>query len=265
MNKQACDLDEIAAFLQHQLLSERYPGNEQGGIYRPSPKPVARLGLVLHSWSGLPTWISDNQLDALWIHRPWAVDFSSIPADLGVLYSHLPFDENLTVGYNLLLANLLGAVGQPEPLGFKQSDTDKALPQRPIGMLVDVVTEEFDAVLQAVSQLFNGYDRAEAGRCQTRQHAISRIAVVGAMNESLIREAHSRGANLYLTGQYRKMTQKVVDETGIAVIAVGHQRSEAYGLRMLADLIHEKWPAMSVLMPIQHGSVSTVGSPVKSI
>jgi len=267
MDKEVAHLNEMALFLQQQLSSERYPANEQGGIYQPSHQPVTRLGLVLNPWSGLPGWIEDNQLDALWIHRPWAVDLSLLPAGLGILYNHLPFDETLTIGYNLRLASQLRAVGRPEPLGFKQSSTasGELLPQRPIGMMIDVATEEFGVILDRVSQLLGGYDRAEAGRCQTGQHAISRIAVVGAMNEALIREAHSRGADLYLTGQYRKMTQSVVDETGMAVIAVGHQRNEEWGLGALADLIQEKWPSLAVVMATQNRSVSTVSNTMKSI
>ncbi len=45
------------------------------------------------------------------------------------------------------------------------------------------------------------------------------IFFVGAMNESLVREAAERGATLYLTGQYRLSTQKTVQETSIGVIA----------------------------------------------
>ena len=68
------------------------------------------------------------------------------------------------------------------------------------------------------------------------------------MNDALIREAADRGAGLYLTGQYRTPAQAAVNETGIAVAAVGHCRSEAWGLRALADVLRERWPELVILV-----------------
>ena len=67
------------------------------------------------------------------------------------------------------------------------------------------------------------------------------------MNDALVREAADRGANLYVTGQYRKPGQEAVDETGIAVVAVGHRRSEEWGLRALAHLLRQRWPELDVM------------------
>ncbi len=240
MNTPPVLLDHLAHFLTTAFCVERYPEEEQGGIYRSSDLPIQRLGLLLEPWPGLPKWIATHRPDALWIHRPWHLDLASLPPDLGVLYNHLPFDETLTTGFNQRLATALDAQGILETLGFKQA-TDKrgeVLPSRPIGMLFDSAEHEFDRWLRHVNQAFGGYDRAEMGR----QTSVNRVAVVGAMNDTLVREAADRGANVYLTGQYRKPAQAAVDETGIALIAVGHRRSEVWGLRALADLIREHWP-----------------------
>ena len=88
-----------------------------------------------------------------------------------------------------------------------------------------------------VGEVGGGHDRAEPGKVRT--HA--RVAIVGVINPALIREVHGRGVSLYLTGQYRKETQKAVYETGMAVIAIGHYRAEAWGLRALGTLLHERW------------------------
>lgn len=251
MTNQLLSLRELADFLQNELATDRYLNREQGGIYHHSDRPISRLGLALEPWPALPKWLEENKLDALWLHRPWQLDRTKLPPDVGIVYHHLPFDEALTMGYNTLLANLMNSLGTPEPLGYKQdtTDTGELLPKRAIGMLFDRVEQEFDAVLREVSTMFGGYDRAEAGRCQTGQHTIGRIAVVGAMNDALVREAHERGASLYLTGQYRKPAQKAVDDTGMAVIAVGHYRSEEWGMRALAALLHERWPTLNVVLP----------------
>ncbi|WP_461126007.1 Nif3-like dinuclear metal center hexameric protein [Spirosoma aerophilum] len=236
-------IEDIARFLAEELAIHRYPADEQGGVYHPSDQPVRRLGLALEPFPGLAKWVTEMDLDALWLHRPWQLDLTHLPTDVGVLSHHLPFDETLTVGYNQRLSHQLKALSEPEPLGYKQEmGKDKQpITQRPLGMLIDVAEQEFDHWLAQVKELFGGYDRAEAGHGSSGWlPANSRIAVVGAMTDALIREAVERGAHLYLTGAYRKPAQQAVDETGIAVISIGHRRCEEWGLLALADLLNER-------------------------
>ncbi|MBD2702077.1 Nif3-like dinuclear metal center hexameric protein [Spirosoma sp. BT702] len=250
MNTEHPSLQEIGDFLRSELTTENYPADEQGGIYYPSKRSIRRIGLALEPFPTLAEWIAEQHLDAIWLHRPWQLDLSTIPADIGVLSHHLPFDETMTVGHNRQLAHELGATSPPEPIGYKQSVTDDGtiLPQRPLGMIVNVAEDEFDSWLTRIKELFGGYDRAEAGHLASGWNAeSSRIAVVGAMTDALVREADGRGANMYLTGAYRKPAQVAVDETGIAVVAIGHQRSEVWGLQVLAELIHTRWPVECVI------------------
>lgn len=245
MQPSSLRLNDIADFLRSVLFSDRYPTSEQG-IYQPSSRPIQRLGVALEPFSDLTRWIIDNQLDALWLHRPWQLDRNALPPQVGVLYHHLPFDETLTIGYNDRLAELLNALAPLEPLGYKQTidETGNELPPRPIGMLLPIPEREFDAYLYKISDAFGGYDRAEAGQ----QTIVGRAAVVGAMTDALVQEAAEQGATLYLTGQYRKPAQEAVDQTGMAVIAVGHRRSEEWGMRALAELLRERWLELTVVV-----------------
>jgi putative NIF3 family GTP cyclohydrolase 1 type 2 len=109
-------------------------------------------------------------------------------------------------------------------------------------MLFNADAHEFDAWLKQISHQFHGYDRAEAGR----QTMINRVAVVGAMTDKLIQEAADRGAQLYVTGQYRKPAQEAVNQTGLAVVAVGHRRSEEWGMHALANRLQSQWPILSL-------------------
>ena len=243
-------LNDIDSFLQSELASSRHIDAEQGGIYYPSKRPIRRLGLALEPFPELADWVNETQIDALWLHRPWQLDLATLPPDLGILSHHLPFDETLTMGYNSRLAKQLNVTGTLAPFGYKQDTTEDGtlLPQRPLGMLANVAEQEFDYWLTLIKKLFGGYDRAEAGYGSSGWQATSsRIAVVGAMTDALVREAAEQGAHLYITGSYRKPGQKAVDETGIAFIAVGHRRSELWGLRALADLVRENWPVECVL------------------
>lgn len=252
MNTSTLTINHIAEFLEDELAVHRFPADERGGVYHPSDQPVQRIGLVLEPFPDLAKWVTEMDLDALWLHRPWQLDLAHLPNGVGVLAHHLPFDEALTIGYNTRLFEQLQASGTPEPLGYKQEaakDREPA-PERPIGMLADVTEQEFDYWLNCVKTLFGGYDRAEAGHNSAgAQFTNAKIAVVGAMTDALVREAADRGAHLYLTGAYRKPGQQAVDETGIAVIAIGHRRCEEWGLRALGDLLQER---LSVECVVHH-------------
>ncbi|MBC3786153.1 Nif3-like dinuclear metal center hexameric protein [Spirosoma utsteinense] len=246
MNDQAVLLSAITAFLGEKFSVDRYPEREQGGVYYPSKRPVRRLGLALEPFSGLAGWIAANRPDALWLHRPWKLDLNALPPDTGIIYHHLPFDEYLTMGYNPRLAERLQVTGPLEPLGYKQdtSETGAPLPQRPIGMLFDAPPKPVSGWIGQLESLFGGYDQVDPGR----QTVVGRVAVVGAMNDRLVREAANAGAGLYLTGQYRPSAQEAVTERGIAVVALGHRRTEAWGLQALADLLREQWPDLEVIV-----------------
>ncbi|MBO0931701.1 Nif3-like dinuclear metal center hexameric protein [Fibrella aquatilis] len=230
-------LYNLDVLLQTALITHRYPAAERGGIYRPSSRPVERIGLALEPPPQVGNWVRDNNLDALWLHRPWRLDQAALPPDVGVLYHHLPFDETLTTGYNVPLAAALG-LSELDILGYKTAPgpADAHLPPRPIGMVGAVPHRSFDEWKQLINNLFGGYDRAEFGSVRMPEM----VAVVGAMNPALIQEAHECGVGLYLTGEYRKSAQEAVDETGMAVIAIGHRRTEEWGLRALAGLLREK-------------------------
>lgn len=250
MNTSTLTISHIAEFLKNELFVHRFSADERGGIYHPSDQPVQRIGLALEPFPDLAKWVTEMDLDAVWLHRPWQLDLAHLPNGVGVLAHHLPFDEALTIGYNTRLFDQLEASGTPEPLGYKQETTKskEPAPERPIGMLADVADQEFDHWLNWAKTTFGGYDRAEAGHSSASWQGVhARIAVVGAMTDALVREAADKGAHLYLTGAYRKPGQQAVDETGIAVIAVGHRRCEEWGLQALGDLLQEKLPVECVV------------------
>ncbi len=231
-------LTALATRLAAFFATERYPSEEQGGVFRPADRPVQRLGLALEPVAGLAEWVAAERLDALWLHRPWQLDLATLPPDLGVLAHHLPFDETLTLGCNPHLAAALG-LGTLEELGYKQVPD---LPPRAIGMLGDAPTLAFGTWLRKLEAVFGGCESFYAGG----ELDISRVAVVGAMTDALVREAVERGAQLYLTGQFRQPARRVVEETGLSVVATGHRRSEEWGLRALADVIRTRWPELTV-------------------
>lgn len=228
-------LDDLAQFLDRFFAVHRYDQEERGGVYLPSTRPIRRLGLALEPWAQLPQWIEQQRLDALFLHRPWKLELEQLSQEIGVVSYHLAFDERLTLGYNTRLAQVL-CMSNFSVLGKKQG--------RAIGMIGNIPTVSFTSYSSLVDEVFGGKEK-----CLGMETEISRLAVVGAMNEALVREAFLRGARLYITGQLRQPAEIAVMETGIGVIAVGHRRSEEWGLRAIANILRERWFNLEIVLP----------------
>jgi putative NIF3 family GTP cyclohydrolase 1 type 2 len=219
-------LADVATFIGAGVDAGAFP-DEPRILFIPSDRAVRRLGLALEPGPGLAEWVDAEGLDAVFLHRPWGVEDAGLPADVGVLASHAPFDHRLTVGAHPDLARDLG-IRDPRPFGEKDG--------RVIGMIGGVEGEDAAKLVDRIARLFGGMDEVLPGRSSIR-----RIAVVGAMTDALVREAAARGAELYLTGQMRQPGLRAAAETGIGVAAVGHGRSERYGLRLLAGMIARRF------------------------
>jgi putative NIF3 family GTP cyclohydrolase 1 type 2 len=230
------EIKQVVQFLDQFLAIQRFNGSERGGIYRPSNRAIARLGLALEPWPHLPEWVQAEQLDALFLHRPWQLPLEQLAPDIGVISYHLAFDEGLTLGFNPRLAEVLG-MENLSVLGEKEG--------RAIGMLGEISPQSFASYCCCVAEIFGGQDAVQAGV----RDEVHRVAVVGAMTDKLVREAAIRGADLYITGQLRQPARKALMETGIGLIVVGHRRSEEWGLRALAQVITERWQQLAVILP----------------
>ena len=228
-------LEEIVEFLDRFFALHRFPLEERGGVYLPSSRPVKRLGLALEAWTHLPEWAKAKNLDALFLHRPWKLEAGKLTPDLGVIFYHLAFDEQLTISFNPRLAQVLG-MSCLEVLGEKDG--------RAIGMIGEIPTSLFAGLCRCVNQIFGGNEQVHAENCIE----VTRIAVVGAMTDALVREAAHRGANVYITGQLRQPAVQAMQETNMAVIAVGHRRSEVWGLRSLAGVLSERWSQLELVI-----------------
>lgn len=228
-------LEDIREFLDRLFLVHCYNEAERGGVYLPSSRRIKRFGLVLEPGTQLKEWALANSVDGLFLHRPWKLQPSQLPSNVGVISYHLPFDERLTLGFNRRLAEVLG-ISSITVLGHKDT--------RAIGMIGDVSIQSFSNLSNCINQVFGGYEQVLAAE----QTEVRKIAVVGAMTDLLVREAADKGADVYITGQLRQPALEAMQETKIAAIAIGHRRSEAWGLRVLAGLLRERWASLEVII-----------------
>jgi putative NIF3 family GTP cyclohydrolase 1 type 2 len=226
-------LTDLAASIERITCADRF-AEQPPRVFVASAREVRRLGLALELSAGLVERVRDEAPDALFLHRPWGVETAGLPLDVGVLASHLPFDERLTIGYNPELAAALG-LSRIEVLGLKDG--------RPLGMIGDFAGE-FEALLGRIAVEFGNPEKIDPGSSAS----VRRVAVVGAMTDVLVREAAARGADAYVTGQMRAPARAAVDETEIAVVTVGHRRAEVWGLHLLARLLLAEWPTLTTIV-----------------
>lgn len=225
-------LVDLAASIARITGADRFT-QQPPSVFAASTREVRRLGLALEPSAEAAKRVREEGVDALFLHRPWGVE-AGLPADVGVLASHLPFDERLTIGYNPDLADALG-LSRVGVLGTKEG--------RPLGMIGDFA-DGSEALLERLAAEFGRPEHVEA-----RSDApLARVAVVGAMTDALVRDAAMRGAGVYVTGQMRAPARAAVDEAGIAVVAVGHRRAEVWGLHLLARLLRQEWPALTAIV-----------------
>jgi len=196
-------------------------------VYLASTRPIARFGLALEP-KGLARWASAEQLMPLQSPRQLQLDQL---ADVGVVAYHLAFDECLTLGFNPRLAAVLG-------MSTLEVRRERRASDRMIG---NIPTQSF-ASYCCIEEVFW---HEEVRACNKSE--VSRVAVVGAMTNALVREAVSRGADVYITGQLRQPKPPCL-KPGLA--SSGRSSPvRGVGLRALAGVLCERWSRLEVILP----------------
>lgn len=210
------ELTELAGWLRERLGAEDLPG-----LYRPGPQAVSRLALALEP-DNLP---QDLSAGALFLHRPFWLN-GRFPG-LGVLASHDGFDTKLTTGQNWPLAGRLGW----------QKVRSVSWKEKPLGLLADLPGASWPALLTSLKSELGGWDFMTEPKT-----APQRVLLANALRPELVHLAAGEGAQVYLTGQFRPGARAALSQTGLGVVALGHRRSERWGLRQLERELRAAFP-----------------------
>jgi dinuclear metal center YbgI/SA1388 family protein len=148
---------------------------------------------------------------------------------------HLPLDAHPTLGNNATVYEKLGLKGTVMQFSDGQYfDNRPNLPDRfmeaNIGFGgVGVITDEL------LHKVFpHGYQAF--GFESSKEYA---VAICTGSGTSELEEARERGYNMFITGEIRESTPIYSAETGMAVIAAGHHRSEIFGVENIANWLIE--------------------------
>jgi Uncharacterized conserved protein len=211
-------LGDLADWLSA-ALGERRP------VLRPSSGPIHTLALALEPHDVPP----ELSADALFLHRSRGVGERWPGIGIGLLAVHDGFDRHLTTGPNLRLAAKLG-----------WQDVQLVEWERASGLLATPPETTWDALHAALRAELGGEDAALAPESAARP----RVALMNAMRPELLQRAAAQGVSVYLTGQLRPSAVKAAQALGLGVVALGHRRSELWGLRQLARELEAAFPGV---------------------
>lgn len=211
-------LTDLARWLRAEL-------GEPQPLRRDGPAEVRRLALALEPGDLPPTLGAD----ALFLHRSRRVGDGWL--GLGVLAAHDGFDTHLTTGPNHRLARALGWQGVEEVVWEGRAVGIRATPPQR-------TWEDLRAALHAE---LGGEDTAWSPEPPAGS---LRLALMNAMNPALVGHVAGLGVRVYLTGQLRPSAVGAAQEQGLGVVALGHRRSELWGLRQLARELEGAFPGL---------------------
>ena len=224
---------QIADALAPDLDRARYHREgDPAGVWLDSPRPVRRLGLALEAGRAPYPWA--ETVDAVLLHRPFGLWPARLPDGLGVLAVHRVLDDRFALGPNGRAAEALGAAADAEPLFRDGRDVGR------VGRWAPVPLAEAE---RRVRSEWGGTEAAVG----EGPREVGAVAFVGAMTAGLVEAAAERGVGLYVTGQLRKPGVAAVERHGVRVLAVGQDRSEAWGLRQIGALVRAAFPAVETV------------------
>lgn len=262
---------QLATFLQTFLpvrprdVKFKYHSNRDWYPY-PDNLRVPRLVLAITPTEAVYTALNRYSLTppVAFIHRPFDLDRSRVRAGATVLSSHTGFDEALTVGYNTALAAKLGmCVDESVCLQGYKNDAERkigivgALPAgATLGSVTAAIAEEFrlgaDAIADAIAD--GPFAESEIGVVAI-MNAFAPAEVERVMDAAIVKgwvdDVRDGRKVLYLTGQARDAGVAAVQERGMKLICVGHEKAEEWGIRYLASEVRREFPEVEVLERIE--------------
>ncbi|KAJ3039835.1 hypothetical protein HDV00_011744 [Rhizophlyctis rosea] len=234
-------------FIYH---SPRHP------TYTPATARIDRIILSITPTPTVYTSLNDPSPlpPLLFLHRPFTLDRKRVRRGASVLASHVGFDEVLTTGWNVALADRLGVdVGKAACLAGYKGD-----PARRIG-LVGAVRGHAQELCDKIREDFSGCEGVFGIDLTNSDRPIRVLAIMNAFHpeevERVLTAAVEKGwiasqddgsDVLYLTGAVREPGLAAAMEKRMAVVCVGHRPCEEWGIKYLASRLREEFNVLKV-------------------
>jgi len=209
------------------------------------------------------------------LHRPWSLDRRAVPRGALILASHVSFDAYLTVGWSVSLAARLNV----EMDSVRCIQGYKGDPERRIGLvgklktstslaaITDLIRGEFDGA----GELYQlpAEDTPEISSVPST--TIDAVAIMNAFHAEEVERVTSTAEALlpastdpfgprilYLTGAARELGLESAKAANMPAFCVGHRACEEWGIKYLAQMTRERWPALDIIEVLEDEEKSEV-------
>lgn len=160
---------------------------------------------------------------------------TALDGNLMLYASHIPLDANIPYGNN---AQMALSLGMEDYDGFGEFRGKKI---GCVGKLSKPLT------LQEILKKL-GCKKSESIFIPSSKEFFSRVAICSGGSSSDTYNAYASGADLFITGEVHHQDYFNATENDMAVLALGHYKSETFGVKALMKLTEEKFGIETVFI-----------------
>ncbi len=244
---------EYTAWLEDLLSLSSYRDISLNGVQIDAPeKELKKVAFAVDAAGVTIDKAASNNCDILVVHhglfwgKPIAVTGShyrrlksALDSNLMLFAAHIPLDGNIPYGNN---AQIALSLGMKEFDGFGEWDGKK------IGVKGSL---PFPMTVEEVALLLKAPDATIIKGC--RKEKIETVAIVSGSGSSDVADAVKEGVDLFITGEIHHEVYHEAMENNLSIIAMGHYRSETYGVRALERLTRKKFNIETIFIDAETG------------
>jgi dinuclear metal center YbgI/SA1388 family protein len=237
--------NELVSYLDSFLNIEKFKDYGINGLQVEGRDKITHVGFAVSASLEVFSTAANIKTDMLVVHhglfwqKPLAIKGylkdrikCLIENEINLLAYHLPLDNNIEIGNNIMIIKSLEAENI-EPFGSCHLNFNKY-----IGFKGNLKTTVPFKSLVSTFESFNGKSLKIYG---SPEKEIKSVGVVSGGAAELINEAVANNIDLYITGEVSEYVQEICRETGICFIAGGHYNTEKHGIIALQKSIEDKF------------------------
>ncbi|MFC5049869.1 Nif3-like dinuclear metal center hexameric protein [Rubritalea spongiae] len=237
------DLKEIVSFLEKELDTENIPDYSvaNNGLQLANKGEVTKVVSAVDASLPVIRKAINAGADLLIVHHglfwqgtqnivgaQYEKLSEAIHADLAIYSSHIPLDVHSVYGNNALLAKAIGMDKTEEYHSWK-------------GILLGLKQEmdlEFEPFIHAVESAVGESIHFCRGRIEP---SVGTVGVITGGAGSEIAAMAKQGIDTFVTGEGPHWSYSLAEELGVNLIYAGHYATETFGVKVLAEIISEKF------------------------
>ena len=234
--------DELVSFLDEYLQISAYPDKSSNGLQVEGKEEVERIAFAVDTTLRTIERAAKGKADMLIVHHgmiwgglEYVTGFhyrrlkALMESGLNLYAAHLPLDAHPEVGNNVGLLRLLGLEPKGpfgEYKGLSIGLYGEFEEPQPIEKVAQIIAEKLDTTVRT-------YEFGE--------REIKTIGTISGAGAFALEEAHRRGIDLLVTGEFGHADYLTAVDLPQSVLVAGHYKTETLGVKALMELIRKRF------------------------